>query len=277
MERRTAAVAHMTTRVVVADDEAVARRRLLRFLAERDDIEVVAECSGGRAAVDAINRLAPDVVLLDVQMPDLDGFEVLALLDLEKVPAIVFVTAHDQYALQAFEAAAVDYLLKPYEPERFHQAVDRAIRSSESVPRGDMEAQLRRLLDGIRAERQMAPEDVPTTGRLDRFMVKRRDRTQFIRASDVDWLEADGNYVRLHVGTANHLVRATIASCEDRLDPKMFVRTHRRFIVNIERIKEVQPWFGGDYVIVLQSGHKVRLSRSFRERFQARMVGGQPV
>jgi two-component system, LytTR family, response regulator len=277
MEPGTAAVAHMTSRIIVADDEAVARRRLLRFLAERDDVEVVAECSGGRAAVEAINRLAPDVVLLDVQMPDLDGFDVLALLELERVPAIVFVTAHDQYALKAFDAAAVDYLLKPYEPERFNQAVDRAIRSSESAARGDAEAQLRQLLNGIRAERQMPTDDVSLGGRLDRFMVKRRDRTQFVRASDVDWLEADGNYVRLHVGTAHHLVRATIANCEDRLDPKMFVRTHRRFIVNIERIKEVQPWFGGDYVIVLQSGHKLRLSRSFRERFQARMVGGQAI
>jgi two-component system LytT family response regulator len=265
----------MTARVVVADDEAVARRRLLRFLSERDDVEVVAECSGGRAAVEAINNLAPDVVLLDVQMPDLDGFDVLALLELERVPAIVFVTAHDQYALKAFDSAAVDYLLKPYEPERFNQAVDRAIRSSESASREDAEAQLRRLLNGIRAERQLPTNDLSLGSRLDRFMVKRRDRTQFIRASDVDWLEADGNYIRLHVGTAQHLVRATIASCEDRLDPKMFVRTHRRFIVNIERIKEVQPWFGGDYVIVLQSGHKLRLSRSFREHFQARMVGGQ--
>jgi len=263
----------MTIRVVVADDEAVARRRILRLLADRDDIDVVADCSGGRAAVEAINTHAPDVVLLDVQMPDLDGFDVLSQLELDRMPAIVFVTAYDQYALKAFEAAAVDYLLKPYEPDRFHEALDRSIRWIGSAQsRGDAESQLRRLLADIRAERTSGG-DVPG-GRLDRFMVKRRDRTQFIRAADVDWLEADGNYVRLHVGTANHLVRATIASCEERLDPKMFVRTHRRFIVNIDRVREVQPWFGGDYVIVLHSGHKLRLSRSFRERFQTRMLGG---
>ncbi len=266
----------MTMRVVVADDEAIARRRATRLLAERDDVELVAECSGGRAAVEAINRLAPDIVLLDVQMPDLDGFDVVGLLDLDRMPSIVFVTAYDQYALRAFEAAAVDYLLKPYEPERFMQALDRAIRWASAASREDSDAELRRLLDEIRAERR-EPAGSSPAGRLDRFMVKRRDRTQFIRASDVDWLEADGNYVRLHVGTANHLVRATIASCEERLDPRMFVRTHRRFIVNIERVKEVQPWFGGDYVIVLQSGHKLRLSRSFRERFQTRMLGGASI
>ena len=273
MDQRTAPVAHMTVRVVVADDEALARRRIARLLAEREDVEVVAECAGGQAAVEAINRLAPDVVLLDVQMPDLNGFDVIAQLDLDRLPAIVFVTAYDQYALRAFEAAAVDYLLKPYEPERFSQALDRAIRWTESA-RPDAEGQLRRLLDAIRGDRQPSEGSATAETRLDRFMVKRRDRTQFIRASDVDWLEADGNYVRLHVGTANHLVRATIASCEERLDPRMFVRTHRRCIENIERVKEVQPWFGGDHVIVLQSGHKLRLSRSYREHFQARMVGG---
>ena len=267
----------MTIRVIVADDEAVARRRLLRLLAAREDVKVVAECSGGQAAVDAINALAPDVVLLDIQMPDLDGFDVLGQLELDRVPAIVFVTAYDQYALRAFEAAAVDYLLKPFEPERFNQALDRAIHWIGAGSRDDASGQLRRLLDEIRAERKVDTGEAQPSGRLDRFMVKRRDRTQFIRAADVDWLEADGNYVRLHVGAANHLVRGTIASCEERLDPKMFVRTHRRFIVNIERIKEVQPWFGGDYVIVLQSGHKLRLSRSFREHFHARMLGGQSV
>ena len=261
---------------IIADDEAVARRRIARLLAERDDIELVAECSGGAAAVEAINRLKPDLVFLDVQMPDLDGFDVLGTLDLDRLPAVIFVTAYDQYALRAFDASAVDYLLKPYEPDRFTQAVDRALRSVERASAPDADDKLRRLLSEIIRSEQLPadPGAAAPAGRLDRFMVKRKDRTQFIRATDVDWIEADGNYVRLHVGAANHLVRGTIAACEARLDPRLFVRTHRRYIVNVERVKEVQPWFGGDYVILLHNGHKLRLSRNFREHFQSRMLGG---
>jgi two-component system LytT family response regulator len=256
-------------RVVIADDEVVARRRMSRLLASRRDVEVVAECSGGVAALDAIQAAKPDLVLLDVQMPDLDGFDVLRAVSIDPAPAVVFITAFDQYALRAFDAAAIDYILKPYSPDRFHQALDRAIRWIGSE---DHNQQVLRLVTEIQASRNQAPQPAP--GRIDRFMIKQRERVHFVRASDVDWIASEGNYVRLHVGSASHLVRATVASCEERLDPRQFVRTHRRFMVNIERVKEVQPWFAGDAVIILHNGQKVRLSRSYRETFQQRMLGG---
>jgi len=262
----------VTLRALVVDDEAVARRRVARLLSERDDVELAGEASGGRAAVEAIGRLRPDVVFLDVQMPDLDGFQVLESLDLDELPAVVFVTAHDQHALRAFEACAIDYLLKPFPPERFHQAVDRAVRWAEQDGREVQERRLRELLRevlrGVRSEG--GPLAAPP---LERFLVKGRGRTRFVRARDVDWIESDGNYVRLHVGAEDHLVRGTIASCAERLDPRQFVRVHRRHIVNLDRVKEVQPWFGGDQVVLLDSGQKLRLSRSFREAFRSRMLG----
>lgn len=264
----------MTISALVVDDEAVARRRVLRLLGEREEIiTVVGECSGGLAALESIQALEPQLVFLDVQMPDLDGFEVLRRLDLDELPAVIFVTAYDRYALRAFEASAMDYLLKPYTPERFTQALDRALTwiGRNRLPE---ERSLKRLLETLVREQQRG-ESTPAEGgpRLDRFLVKRRGIGQFVRATDVDWIEADGNYIRLHVGGASHLVRGTLASCVGRLDPRQFVRIHRRFIVNIDRVKELQPWFGGDYVIVLQDGRKLRLSRNFREQFQSRMLG----
>lgn len=267
-------------RALIVDDEAVARRRLSRLLAERDDVEVIGECSGGRAAVERIRELEPDLVLLDVQMPDLDGFEVLKQLDLETWPAIVFVTAYDQYAVRAFDAAAVDYLLKPYTAERLHAAVDRAIRWAASSPGGGADERLRRLIrEVVRTEAGTdltASRDAarPAGGAvLDRFVVRRTGKVEFVRATDVDWIESDGNYVRLHVGQQSHLVRGTISACAERLAPGQFVRVHRRYIVNLERVKELQPWFGGDFMLILTTGHKVRLSRTFRESFMSRMLG----
>lgn len=264
----------MTIRALVVDDEAVARRRVIRLLGERDDVRLVGECSGGLAAVDAIERLKPELVFLDVQMPDIDGFEVLRRVEVETLPAIVFVTAYDQYAVRAFEASAVDYLLKPYSRERFAQAMTRA---SHWVKRDthDEETRLKRLLaELLRSEEERHDRDQdPGAGRLDRFLVKRRGIGQFIRAVDVDWFEADGNYVRLHVGPASHLVRGTITSCAARLDPRQFVRIHRRFIVNVDRVKALQPWLGGDYVVLMQDGRKLRLSRNYREQFRTRMLG----
>ena len=270
----------MSARALIVDDEAVARRRVARLLAERDDVSVVGECSGGEAAVEAINRLQPDLVFLDVQMPDLDGFAVLRRIDPARLPAVIFVTAFDQYALRAFEACAIDYLLKPYEADRFAQAVDRALQWIAKGTPSEQEERIKRLLREALQERSAAAASDPTSGglaapggRIDRFMVKRGGKAQFVKATDVDWLESDGNYVNLHVGKQAHLVRGTIAACAERLDPRQFVRIHRRYIVNIERVKEVQPWFGGDYVILLEDGHKLRLSRNFREHFQSRMLG----
>jgi two-component system LytT family response regulator len=256
-------------RALIVDDEAVARRRIARLIGQRADVEVVAECSGGRAAVEAIEQLKPDLVFLDVQMPDLDGFAVLRDLDMGVLPAIVFVTAYDQYAVRAFEEAAVDYLLKPYSPDRFAQAVERAIRVIRGNGGASDDERVKTLLNEL-LQRTNAEEPA---GRLDRFLVKRLGRAQFVRAQDVDWIEADGNYVRLHVGPQRFLVRATIASCAERLDPRKFVRIHRSFIVNMDRIKELEPWLGGDYVVLLDTGKKLRLSRHYREAFHSRMLG----
>jgi len=262
----------MSVTVLVVDDEAVARRRVTRLLAERRDVRVVGECNGGAAAVEAIETLDPQLVFLDVQMPDIDGFEVLRRIDVEELPAVIFVTAYDKYALRAFEANAVDYLLKPYSPERFSQAVDRALRWIDRGGAND-ERRLKRLLQALLGAQNTGQMSSGPALRLERFLVKRRGVGQFIRAEDVDWIEADGNYVRLHVGPASHLVRGTITSCVERLDPARFVRIHRRFIVNIDRVRELQPWFGGDYVVLLQDGRKLRLSRNFREEFRDRMLG----
>ena len=264
-------------RALVVDDEAVARRRVVRMAGERGDIEIVGEAGGGRDALSAIERLRPELVFLDVQMPDMDGFEVLR--NVPNLPSVIFVTAYDQYALRAFEACAVDYLLKPYESDRFNQAVDRAVRwvRADSVQEEDrLRTLLREVLQGALTSAPGAPTASvggDGGGRLDRFLVKRGGKSTLVRAEDVDWIESDGNYVSLHVGPQSHLVRSTLAACADRLDPQRFVRIHRRYIVNIDRVREIQPWFGGDSILVLNNGHKLRLSRNFREHFHSRVMG----
>ena len=268
----------MSASVLVADDEAIARRRMSRLLRERDDVSVVAECSGGEEAVEKIRELRPALVLLDVQMPDLDGFGVLRALQGERLPVVVFVTAYDQYAIRAFEVAAVDYVLKPYETDRFHESIDRAL--GQVSKRDDTEEErLRRLLREVLREHSGMPTTESATGAGDangfqRIMVKQQGRSQFLRAEDVDWIESDGNYLRLHVSGKSHLVRGTISNWAERLDQRRFVRIHRRFIVNMNRIQEIQPWFAGDCLVLLNDGTKLRLSRTFREAFESRMVGG---
>lgn len=259
----------MKPTVLVVDDEALARRRVARLLQQRGDVDVIGECSGGRDAVEAITERKPRLVLLDVQMPDLDGFEVLRALGDTTLPAVIFVTAYDRYALRAFEASAVDYVLKPYEPERLNQAVDRALQWIGTNSSADNDDRLRRLLkEAIAAAGDASP------GHLERFVVKRGNKTTFVKADEVDWIESDGNYLRLHAGNNKHLVRGTIQECAERLDPRRFVRIHRRYIVNSGRVAEIQPWFGGDYVVQLTTGAKLRLSRTYREHFQSRMLGG---
>jgi two-component system, LytTR family, response regulator len=261
----------MTIRTIVVDDEALARRRITRMLREFPLIEVVGECSGGRDAVDAVRDQRPDLLFLDVQMPDLDGFEVLRALSGEPLPAVVFVTAYDRYALQAFEACAIDYVMKPFERDRFARAVDRAVRWIGAATPADVDDRVKRLLAEV--VRTAGTPTPPVQSSIDRFLVRRGNRTEFVRAADVDWIESDGNYLRLHVGSANHLVRGTIGECAERLDQRVFVRIHRRYIVNMDRVQTIQPWFGGDYVVQLRTGAKLRLSRTYRERFQGRMLG----
>jgi len=261
---------------VVADDESVARRRLVRMLEESGRASVVAACAGGRDAIERVVSLRPDLLFLDVQMPDLDGFQVVEGIAGRASPAIVFVTAYDQYALRAFDVHAVDYLLKPFDASRFQDALGRAIDRATSRPvgggggggGGDDERLRAMVADYLSRSRS------PQVEYLDRVAVKHDGTLRVVRTSDVDWWEADGNYVRLHTAGSSFLVRSTMAAIEAQLDPRLFIRIHRRYMVNVDRIVEVQPWFAGDAVAVLRGGAKVRVSRTYRERLHARLGAG---
>ena len=257
-------------KVLIADDEPLARRRSARLLREREDVEIVAQCSGGAEAAASIRALAPDLVLLDIQMPDLDGFGVIAEVGLEHMPHVVFVTAYDQHAIKAFEIDAVDYIVKPYTAERFNAAVDRAIerigqRASAAPENSTEESRMISLM-----QRVFGDEDQSRTS--DRIIVRERDRIRLVRAREIDWVESEANYVRLHTGTGSYLIRGNLGKLEDKLAAFGFVRVHRRFLVNLDRVTEVQPWFGGDAIIILSSNTKVRLSRTFRETFEKRFL-----
>ena len=232
-------------RALVVDDEPVARARMLSLLREEVDIEIVGECGDGPEAMSAIDETAPDLVFLDVQMPKMNGLELAHSLGRARKPAVVFVTAYDEYALRAFEIHALDYLLKPFSRERFKAALTHA----------------RQQLANQSTERH-AP---------DRIIVRSTGRIYFVRTADIDWCEAAGNYVRLHVGAQSHLVRGTMGNLEAHLDLARFVRVHRSTIVNIDRIQELRSSFAGEYVIVLRDGTQVTLSRGYRDGLQARL------
>ena len=244
-------------RTLIVDDEPLARERMRSLLEAEGDITIVGECRDGREAVDAIRREAPDLVFLDVQIPELDGFQVLEAIGPEKAPAIIFVTAYDQYALQAFEVHAVDYLLKPFDAERFQRALDRA-RQAGSRDKGDVSLKLLSLLQELKAPQ----------GYMERLVVKSAGRLFFLRTEEIEWVESAGNYVCLHVRSESHLLRETMTGLETRLDPARFVRIHRTAIVNIDQIKELQPLFHGEYQVVLRDGTELTLSRGYRDRLQ---------
>jgi two-component system, LytTR family, response regulator len=256
-------------RVVVADDEPLARRRMLRLLREHDDeVDVVAVCETGAHTVEAIRETRPDLVFLDVQMPELDGFEVLERVGGE-LPAVVFVTAHDRYALRAFEVHALDYLLKPFDVERFNQALERGRAQVERQGEGAAGG-LGALLEQLARER--GPAQPPRPRRwLDWVMVKARGRVEFVRTADIDWIEAEGNYVRLHAGKKAWLVREKIGALEERLDPDAFLRVHRSSIVQVDRMAELHPMVAGDGILVLRDGTQVKLSRGYRRRLLERV------
>ncbi|MFP5356481.1 MAG: LytR/AlgR family response regulator transcription factor [Gemmatimonadota bacterium] len=276
----------MPIRVLVVDDEPIARRRVRRMLRLEPDVDVIDEVGSGNEAIAAIKKERPDLVLLDVQMPDVDGFGVVDALGAEEMPPTIFVTAFNEYAVRAFDVNAIDYLLKPYDPERFRSAFQRARSHMERVSSAEQGRKIRALLEQVIGEdrtsaaltdRGGAPQSngigvaPPRTRFLDRLMVKHDGRVFFVKVSDVDWFEASGNYVRVHVGKVSHLIRETMHHIEAQLDPSMFVRIHRAVIVNIDRIKELQPWFAGDYVVILRDGRQLKLSRTYREHLQSRM------
>lgn len=257
----------MKARVLITDDEPLSRRRTARILKEREDVEVIGQCSGGEEAIASIRQNGPDIVLLDIQMPDIDGFGVISEIGTENMPYVVFITAYDQHAIKAFEVNAIDYLVKPYTTERFHEAIDRAIkRLSERSGKADG-AKLEAILQRVFSDD--ARGDAPGS---DKILVRDRDRTRLIRARDIDWVESEANYVRLHTGNTSHLIRGNLGKLEEKLAAFGFVRVHRRFLVNVDRVTEVQPWFGGDAILILGNNTKVRLSRTFRDTFEKRFL-----
>lgn len=248
-------------RAVVVDDEPLARERLRMLLASEDWLEVVHECADGASAVVAIQKFRPDIVFLDVEMPGANGFDVIEAIGADQMPFVVFVTAYDKYAIKAFDVHAVDYLLKPFDRERFQQAVARARQQLEQRSGGELERRLLALVQDLK----------PTHQKLERFVIKSGGRVFFVRSEEIDWIEAAGNYVKLHVGTDAHLFRETMNALEARLNPDTFYRIHRSHIVNIERVRELQPWFNGEYVVFLKDGTRLTLSRGYREKLQERI------
>src|ERR1043165_3744494 len=224
-------------KTLIVDDEPLARRSLRLLLAKDPQIEILDECRNGGEAVKAINALSPDLIFLDIQMPEMDGFDVLAQVGPDQIQAIIFVTAFDQYALKAFDVHALDYLLKPFDDERFTHALARA--------KAQIEA---------------------------REINKGAGRVVLLKVDEIDFIEADGNYAKLHVGKKAHLLREKMNDLEGQLDPARFVRIHRSVIVNLDRIKEMHPHFNGDYIVVLEDGRQLRLSRTRREQLEERLI-----
>jgi two-component system LytT family response regulator len=240
-------------RVLVADDEPPARRGLRALLARQPDVHVVGEARSGREAIEAIGALRPDLVFLDVQMPDGDGFDVVRAVGAERMPLVVFATAYDAFALRAFEVHALDYLLKPYDRERFELALDRA------------RAQLRGR--AARPDERLAALVEQLEGRarwIDRLAVTVGARIRLVDVRDVDYFEAESNYVRAHVGPRSHLVRTTLTALEAKLDPSRFLRVHRSLIVQLARVAEVEPLFAGEYVLFLRDGRRLTSGRTYR-------------
>jgi two-component system, LytTR family, response regulator len=253
----------MKIRTLIVDDEFLARDRLRQLLQNDPEIELIGECGDGTEAVQAIQEKKPDLVFLDIQMPELDGFGVLSEIDLDPMPVVVFVTAHDKFALKAFEVHAVDYLLKPFDRQRFQTALSRAL---ERVKHREGPATAQRqaaVLNELRGPQKP----------LERLAVKSSGRVIFVKLDDIDWIEAAHNYVELHVDKQSLLLRETLNSIEARLPFEKFVRISRSVIVNIERIKELEPLFYGEYTVTLRNGTRLTLSRRYRDKLPQLGVG----
>jgi two-component system, LytTR family, response regulator len=248
-------------RALIVDDEPLARLMTRRMLDGHANIELIGECESGEEAVAAIRGLNPDLVFLDVQMPGLDGFAVIESLASERLPQIIFITAYDQYAVRAFDVHALDYLLKPFDRDRFEQALRRAVRQVETEQSGELNERILSML----AEREPRY--------LERFVIKTEGRVFFLKADEIEWIEAEGNYVIFHAGGKGHLFREAISSLEAKLDPRKFQRIGRSAIVNVDSIRELQPWFRGDYKIILHDGTELKLSHRFRDNLN-KYLGG---
>jgi two-component system LytT family response regulator len=249
-------------RTVIADDERLARQKLLILLESEPTVKVLAECQDGRQTVSAIRTLRPDMLLLDIQMPDLDGFQVLKEIPAEEMPVVIFTTAYDQYAIRAFESNALDYLLKPFDQERLHHAVERARAELRKSRDHEITHRILNLLSQVRS-------GTPAATEVDRrLVIKANGRVVFLDLDNIEWVEAAANYVRLNVGKESYLFRETISRVSERLDASHFVRIHRSTIVNVRKIKELIPVNSGEYVVVLKSGRELSCSRGYRAALQ---------
>lgn len=253
-------------RTVIVDDEPAARRGLRLLLDNDPAIEIVGEASGGAEAAELIARERPDLAFLDVQMPGCDGFHALAKVGVAAAPAVIFVTAYDEYALRAFEVNAVDYLLKPFDDLRFGAALQRGKEEVRRRQSDSVNNRLNQLLDYLQSSPVPAPVEETAS---DRILIKSSGEIFFLKAEEIDWIEAEGDYMKFHVAGRAHLMRETMARLEARLDPKRFIRIHRSTIVNIDRLRKLSPSFAGEYAVILHDGTKLKLSRGYHERIAA--------
>jgi two-component system LytT family response regulator len=254
-------------RTIIADDEHLARKKLRLLLGSEPGVQVVAECQDGQQTIGAVRAHKPDLLLIDVRMPDVDGFEVLLQLTADEMPVVVFTTAYDQFAVRAFEAHAMDYLLKPFERERLHQSIERARAELLKSHNRDL---TNRILD------LLANNEEPKTNSKqieDRMVIRAGGKVVFLDLAEVDWIEAAANYVKLNVGKESYLLREGIGRVSERLDPGRFVRIHRSVIVNVSKIKELQPCDSGEYIAVLKNGKELSCSRGYRAELQ-RLISG---
>ena len=258
-------------RTAIVDDEPLARRNIRLLLKDENEIEIIGEAASGREALDLIRKHSPDLVFLDIQMPEMDGFGVLENIEAEQLPVIVFVTAFDQYALKAFEFHALDYLLKPFDDARFDKALRQAKRQIEQRDVKDLSERLVALLEGREGQPLEAREKQHYVSRL---LIKSAGRVFFLKTDEIDYVQAEDYYVKLQVGRKGHLLRETMNEMEAKLEPSKFLRIHRSTIVNIERIRELQQHFNGDYIVVLHDGTELKLSRSRREQLQKLLKSG---
>lgn len=259
-------------RTLIVDDEKPARQRLRQLLKKQPAVEIVGECSNGLTAVKTLEESAPDLLFLDVQMPGLNGFDVIREAGLDRAPVIIFVTAYDKYAVQAFEACALDYLLKPYSDERFERSLARALAHLRAQERDDLSRRLLSLLEQTGSVSTPLPataQSEQTSRRLERLLIKAGAKVIFLPTAEIRWIEADGVYVKLHAAAKTYLYRASLAELETRLNPENFVRIHRSAIVNIQNVKELYPHSHGDYIAVLDDGAELKMSRNYRSKIEA--------
>jgi two-component system LytT family response regulator len=250
-------------RALIVDDEPLARERIRTLLRKEPDMDVAGECGDGGRAVTLIEKERPDLVFLDVQMPEAGGFDVVEAVGAERMPVVIFVTAYDKYALRAFDVHALDYLLKPFDRQRFREALERARAHIRHAQAGELHERLLALLGDVR----------PAEGWRERLVVREGGRIFFLRVEEIEWIEAAGNYLRLHAGKRSHLMRATLASLAAQLDPARFARVHRSAMVNLDRLRELHPGPHGDSTLLLRDGTRLTLSRTCRARFEQQLAG----